>query len=283
MRSDGLAYLSLSPSDRDTLYGTQATFELRQVGQYVQLIEKPSGQSPRRRGPGAVRRRCQGLSSKALRHMVMVLMGLHYGSDAQFLTLTYDWSPDAGVVKRNLKAFLMVLSRRYAGVCGVWRLEAQKSGRLHLHLVCWNAPALRADSDFLAAAWHRIAAGRSDAHLTYGFHSEPLRDATRAGVYLAKEFGKTAQAVSGYTGRVWGLFGRRWIRRKHEPSIRPVSSKVAGLARSAISELNRVNLNFSRKCWESWRSRSWVLLPELIDFFSLLFPSSPPSAAPAVP
>jgi hypothetical protein len=59
-----------------------------------------------------------------------------------FATLTYgrEWPSDGRVVKDQLHAFHKRLARRYAGSCDVWKMELQKRGAPHFHMMLFGVP-----------------------------------------------------------------------------------------------------------------------------------------------
>jgi hypothetical protein len=64
-------------------------------------------------------------------------------SRAVFMTLTYPARfPTARVSKNHLRALLERIRRRYPQASAVWRLEFQKRGAPHFHLLFYNLPYL---------------------------------------------------------------------------------------------------------------------------------------------
>jgi len=57
-----------------------------------------------------------------------------------FLTLTFHGKPDAIEAKRAFKAFTMRIRRKFPEASGIWRLEPQKRGSWHFHLILFNLP-----------------------------------------------------------------------------------------------------------------------------------------------
>lgn len=72
-----------------------------------------------------------------------------------FITLTYGQQyPDIETSKRHLKAFIMRLRRKYPKVSGVWRLEFQKRGAAHYHLLLTHLPFLPKED--LTTMWEEV-------------------------------------------------------------------------------------------------------------------------------
>lgn len=57
-----------------------------------------------------------------------------------FLTLTFSAIPAPSEAKRAFKAFIMRLRRKFPGASAFWRMEYQKRGSIHFHLLCFNMP-----------------------------------------------------------------------------------------------------------------------------------------------
>jgi hypothetical protein len=159
------------------------------------------------------------------------------GLPAVMVTLTYpgDWlavAPDGATVKRHLKAF----ARRYRRAWGAalvcaWKLEFQRRGAPHLHLLL-VAPEGTAGGllfrSWLSEAWASIVGHPDPAerrrHVLAGTGVDYLRggrcfDPKRAAVYFAKHGGagggkeyqhvvpEAWQEPGKGPGRFWGVYG----------------------------------------------------------------------------
>jgi len=145
-----------------------------------------------------------------------------------FVTLTYhnDFSFNFEDYKRDFSNFIKRLRRRYSHVeiengkevikydfGMIWKLEFQKRGAPHFHMMLWGVPL--SDRDDIVVMWHDIVAPDDDDHLY--FHLGLLRDSEHCvqpvrswnGVksYCSKYLSKEFENISGYIGRVWGLVG----------------------------------------------------------------------------
>jgi hypothetical protein len=153
-----------------------------------------------------------------------------------FGTLTYPHffvSPREG--KKELKAFLRKLQAEHGRIPLFWKLEPQKRGAPHFHLMIFaTSPAqLQALAEWVPLAWFKIA-GRGDRrHLR--FHQgkagngnehclQPIRTWDGAKSYCAKYLAKSSPAMRRnveaweHPGRWWGTrfydeLPRRVIRR----------------------------------------------------------------------
>lgn len=93
-----------------------------------------------RRG-GGVRGKVTGFSKKS-RHRMLIFMSRMRtkGARATFITLTFSGHPSHKQAQAALKRFLMRIRRHYEDVSGVWRLEKQKRGAIHFHLLLFGLP-----------------------------------------------------------------------------------------------------------------------------------------------
>jgi len=104
-----------------------------------------------------------------------------------FLTLTYpSIFPSAQTAKNDLRAFLERLKRRFpeARVSLVWRMEFQKRGAPHFHLVAFNLPFLPKEE--LSAMWRSVI--RSDQQVFTRI--ERVRSSRRLRSYVSKYLAK---------------------------------------------------------------------------------------------
>jgi hypothetical protein len=109
--------------------------------------------------------------------------------------------------KRHLDSFVKRLRRAYARCAVIWRMELQKNGQIHFHLIVTGAR-------FIPHEWVR----RSWAEIIYGGDGdEYVRTETKRVVsfkealgYAAKYAAKLPDGEAADTeGRVWGVYGRR--------------------------------------------------------------------------
>lgn len=164
----------------------------------------------------------KGFSPSARKRMVDVLACVPKDAGGIFITLTYhETDPEGEQVKKHLHAVTEWMRRRYRAVqwAMVWRLEYQKRGVPHLHLLLFGP---RWDSmDAIKSAWHRISGEQTGHHREMGAWVESMQGAGRKlAVYLAKYMTKAGENPDGWQGRAWGIRNR-----KHLPEA-PVSMVI---------------------------------------------------------
>lgn len=135
-----------------------------------------------------------------------------------FLTLTTRGIYHPRQIKEWMRAFLKRMARKWSSVSAVWRLEYQKRGAPHLHLVIYNVPYIPKDG--IQAAWGeivgedrpftRIESIRSYKHLM-SYVSKYAAKVQEGGFNTAAY--QAANPESAYAdespGRVWGMFNRK--------------------------------------------------------------------------
>jgi len=174
-----------------------------------------------------------------VRQMAAADWGPVFGSSVPVMvTLTYpgEWesvAPDGETVKRHLDNFRRAWFHRWGSpLVGAWKLEFQRRGAPHFHLMVPTPPVPPAEfRSWVSAVWARIV-GHSDPvqyanHLMAGTgidyaNGARMRDPRRVAVYFLKHGTKTHdgkeyqnavpeqwQAPGKGPGRFWGLWGVR--------------------------------------------------------------------------
>ena len=136
---------------------------------------------------------------------------------AHFVTLTYpaQYPTDPHVFKRHLDSLLKRWARYSPAVRGIWRLEFQRRGAPHYHLLVWG---LRGKLAWLrgqvSRAWYSIVASGDEKHLRAGTNVQVIESRKHAGRYVSKYAAKPqALAINEDTGEVippgrfWGSWG----------------------------------------------------------------------------
>jgi hypothetical protein len=125
-----------------------------------------------------------------------------------FLTLTYGrvFPTDGETIKRHIDNFGKAFRRQYPEACFIWKVEPQKRGAPHFHLLVLNQGYV--SHKWVAATWNRIVAGDA-AHLKAGTEVRRVRSWGGVISYAAKYIGKTSDTaeLTGI-GRHWGIIGR---------------------------------------------------------------------------
>lgn len=121
-----------------------------------------------------------------------------------FAGLTYPSEfPDVATAKRHLDTWLKRLERRYPRASAVWRLEFQRRGAPHFHLLIFGVPWL--DLEWLKRSWYEVVGSGDVQHLGRGTDVARVRSFRAAMAYAAKYMSKSCDDGQA-AGRVWGVF-----------------------------------------------------------------------------
>lgn len=140
-------------------------------------------------------------------------------AQALFVTLTYPEAfpacDDHETYKGHLNHFTVSLRRYFHNrVSGIWKLEFQKRGAAHYHLLLLGIPqqSLESFRTWTALEWFKVVGSGDDKHLRAGTGVEAAKSANGAACYLAKYISKDDQTRPGnFTGRYWGVIGREQL------------------------------------------------------------------------
>ena len=131
-----------------------------------------------------------------------------------FLTLTYgkDYPVDPAEWKKHLANFNKRLFRLNPELSDIWRLEPQKRGAPHFHLLIYKSDGKKpfVCKDWIAKSWSSVLGEYSnDDHLKAGTRVESLKSSRGAAFYVAKYCAKLPEDDDfpeewGRAGRLWG-------------------------------------------------------------------------------
>jgi hypothetical protein len=130
-----------------------------------------------------------------------------------FITLTYpdEFPADAKVYKANLKEFHRKFEIAYPGVQGVWRLEFQKRGAPHFHIMFldWQPE----DDGLVEWIWKATCHTWDMAHELLGVNTRIVTDNSQQALiafYLAKYIAKIDERRLKEDGRKCGRWWGKW-------------------------------------------------------------------------
>jgi len=168
--------------------------------------DQPPQEEPSRRGEVC------GFSKKSRKRLLELFARLTPRKKTTFITLTYPKEfPDAKQAKSHLRAFFERLRRHSQSACGVWRLEFQKRGAPHFHILLWGMEFVPKET--IQAWWGEII----DYENPFT-RIELIRSNRKVMSYVAKYVAKpTSESEAGeasgfnitpylHAGRVWGCF-----------------------------------------------------------------------------
>jgi hypothetical protein len=138
------------------------------------------------------------------------------------VTLTYPkafpLADSFAIYKGHLHHFGIALRNEFPSASFVWKLEFQKRGAPHYHLILFGVSDLSQAREWIASTWYRIAHDNDKNKGVAGTQVEVVISPSGAAAYLTCYLGKDDQTLPNhFTGRYWGVVGRAWL---------PVGQKV---------------------------------------------------------
>jgi hypothetical protein len=156
-----------------------------------------------------------GFSPKSRNRLMRTLAEVRRDCLPLFVTLTFPaYYPTIERAKRDLDTFIKRMARKFPTVAGVWKLEPQKRGAPHFHLLIWGASFAELLS-FVPLAWYEIVGSGDPNHLAW--HKGELGNSPcvqqiekQQGVfwYASKYMSKEVGTQFSDWGRWWGVFHR---------------------------------------------------------------------------
>lgn len=161
---------------------------------------------------GGKRGKVQGFSPASRRRLLYTFGKIQRAKMPVMVTLTYpaEFPTDSQVWKNHLRRWWQRLKRRIPGAGAVWKLEPQKRGAPHYHLLVWGLEGvpLGEMKAYISKSWFQVVASGDKKHLLAGTRVEPVRDHRGVMSYAGKYLGKVEEEdIPGWQepGRFWGI------------------------------------------------------------------------------
>jgi hypothetical protein len=172
-----------------------------------------------------------------------------------FLTLTYpaNFSSDSRVWKNDIHKLSKRIARSYPNAWFAWKLEPQKRGAPHFHLIGDFGLSVNIKSDrfhahkmrlnaWLSRAWFECVGSGDSSHLGAGTRIDivPGDERQRLKKYVAKYVGKTIEQHSTNIPG-WALPGRFWgvIARKNAPQVEKILTDLTAKEQIIVKRILR--------------------------------------------
>jgi hypothetical protein len=142
-------------------------------------------------GEGQRRGRVAHFSRRSRKRLLEFVARLRPDVSGLMITFTYaDDMRDHQEAKKHLDLALRWLRRRVPGACFVWKLEYQKRGAIHFHIMALGIRRLDKHSQFLPliAYWQKMGGAWQ------GTHIRTIENRRKAMSYAAKYIGKVLAA-----------------------------------------------------------------------------------------
>jgi hypothetical protein len=176
---------------------------------------------------------------------------------ATFITLTFKGYPTNAEAKRSLHAFLAVVRRSFPEASCVWRMEYQKRGSIHFHILAFNLPFWHWSS--VLQTWKRITGqdvGRVDIRL--------VRSRRGVASYVSKYIAKVDKGIRKtflvYPPYLHGI--RKWKKGRfwgyHNKKALPLGEMVQGVL-TVTKEIKRMS------------NAAWKIIGDKVRYGSISF------------
>ena len=196
-----------------------------------------------------------------------------------FVTLTYParWDPDPERWKRDLHAWVRRLLRRYPHASVIWRLEFQERGAPHFHLLVFGVEFIPAR--WVSRTWAEVVGSGDPRHERAGTRVERVRSWRGVMRYASKYLAKPQEGPTGWTGRVWGVYGRANLPLATFVAVRLTLDQFADVRRilARLVGLSLRGWTLSRGLWIFGRARAVLRLAhELVRAGASIQATGPP-------
>lgn len=201
---------------------------------------KIMGRKYKRPYTGGIRSRIRSFSAKSrvrlMRFMARLKMS---GVRATFMTLTFRGYPSNAMAKKALHAFLQRVVRKFPEASAVWRVEYQKRGSLHFHLLWFNMPYW--DWKEVLAAW-KSCSGQPVARIDI----QLIRSRKGVMYYVSKYIAKVDKGhrKTFFISPPYLHGGRKWRKGRfwgyHNKKLLPLGEVIAGVL-TDNSTINRLS------------------------------------------
>lgn len=145
---------------------------------------------------GGIRGKVGLFSRQSKKRLMDLLSTLDKQEKPLFLTLTYpaEWANDSKVWKKDLENFCKRMTRKYSKSSLIWKLEPQKRGAPHYHLMVWGLTYYQLLC-FASTAWYEVVGSGDEKHLQAGTRVERIRSWRGVRSYAAKYLGKIIEKL----------------------------------------------------------------------------------------
>jgi hypothetical protein len=153
------------------------------------------------------RGKIKGFSKASRRRLMRKLAVLDKNKLPQFMTLTYPkiYPLQSEVWKYQLDKFIKRMKYRFPDFCAIWKLEFQKRGAPHFHLLVWGLPPANHIYNLVSKLWFDVVGSGDEKHLKAGTQIQKIRSWKGVMAYASKYMGKEIDGADLEVGRFWGV------------------------------------------------------------------------------
>lgn len=193
------------------------------------------------------------------------------------VTLTYPgkaseawpeiWPQNFEDVKIHLDRFKVKLIRKFPKAAFIWKLEFQKRGAPHFHLLVFGVPYL--PCSMVAQWWYDIVGSRDQNHLEAGVEVTRVRSLNGVLTYVGKAYMGKAVEGGSENGRFWGIRNRKHYPFSAKVRIRCTRNTAVILKRTIkrIMKSRGYRMKHGMSYFTSKRLDQWCQWAELCEHF----------------
>lgn len=179
----------------------------------------------------------QIFSRKSRRKLFNYILKLENRSGYYFVTLTYpkEYDENYQTWKKQLHQLYSSLQYHYPEMGFLWKLEFQKRGAPHFHLLMFvpSMPPRTELRELIRNSWYRIVGIKSKGFRYWGTDVKEVKDIKSSGFYLAMYQCKDQyQRTDIKTGRMWGIYGRNKMPMSEQGTVQLTDNKYKLLKRT---------------------------------------------------
>lgn len=220
-------------------------------------------------GGGGKRKKIEGFSRKSRRRLFKKISAIDQTKmkfRPIFVTLTYpnEYPEDTEKVKRDIDAFNKRFNRKFKNGFYIWRLEFQKRGAPHYHLIVFNVSHI--DKDWLSNAWYEVVGSGDEKHLRAGTKVERIRSWRGVWSYVSKYLGKE-DSKDYDMGRIWAIVNKNNYKKS-------ITKRVIKLTKREFYRIRRILARATNFSLTGYGRRQGFISFVKADLFSRLFDSS---------
>lgn len=197
--------------------------------------------------PQGEEQRVKGFSADSRRRLRKKMHAVRRDAEGVFLTLTYQHTrPTPREAKAHLDAFWKRLRRwlddaDIGRISCIWKMEPQERGTPHFHLIVYGTQFIPAQT--VSRLWHEVTDETDHRHRKAGVDveravNEDGKLTAYLGKYMAEEYDEWPAEDVVYTGRWWGVMGRKHLPRApwDEAAVYIDQNEAKALIRSLLDE-----------------------------------------------
>jgi len=215
-----------------------------------------------------VRGACGDFGRRSRARLLQTMAKLRNDVLPWFFTLTYphdwpqEWQDWKNHIDRFCSRYLLLEGRTVHPVAVVWKLEPQKRGAPHFHLIVYGRHNFQRDE--LAEQWSRVLGTNNRDHWRYGLACAPAESVRGVMAYAGKRYmGKHLECPAKWehVGRYWGVIGRKHLPAVTEQNVslsKAEMQKVKRIMRRYLWATKRIRLDLRAGAFYTQSHRQWL-------------------------